>query len=244
MASALEHGIEVVSRLLEQAGVVHEIVPHVPTFRARDAAAAGRADAHYTAKTLVLHDRGGLRVAVIPADCRLDLDKTRRLLGATKHLRLATEDEIRKAFPQFECGALPPIGLPLPEVIDVQLIFLRGILCAGGDHRHSVRLDPRELVRLAEPRVGDVSAVEDPPRSASPRPAETARAARSSLSSTPRCAASSTSCLALLALARGPQEQPAEQHDRDDRALDHHDRARRALVVGGRDAPVRPRPRA
>ena len=161
MASALEHGIEVVSRLLVQAGVVHEIVPHVPTFRAMDEAAAGRADARYTAKTLVLHDRDGLRVAVIPADCRLDLDKARRLLGATKHLRLATEAEIREAFPQFECGALPPIGLPLPEVIDVQLIFLRGILCAGGDHRHSIRLDPRELVRLAEPRVGDVSAVED-----------------------------------------------------------------------------------
>src|SRR3954447_10628576 len=44
--------------------------------------------------------------------------------------------------------------------------------------------------------------------------------------------------LALLALARGAQEQPAEQQDRDDRALDHHDRARRALVVGGGDAPV------
>ena len=61
----------------------------------------------------------------------------------------------------------------------------------------------------------------------------TARAARSSLSSTPCAAASSTQLLALLALARGLQEQPAEEQDRDDRALDHHDRARRALVVGG-----------
>ena len=44
--------------------------------------------------------------------------------------------------------------------------------------------------------------------------------------------------LLLLALARRAQEQPAEQADRDERALDHHDRARRALVVGRRDAPV------
>jgi prolyl-tRNA editing enzyme YbaK/EbsC (Cys-tRNA(Pro) deacylase) len=158
-----EHGIDLVTRLLDQAGVAHQIVPHAPTFRAMDEAAAGHAEARYTAKTLVLHDRGGLRVAVLGADRRLDLDKARRLLGATRHLRLATEDEIRAAFPQFDCGALPPIGLPLPEVIDVELIFLRGILCAGGDHQHSIRLDPRDLVRLAEPRVGDVSApVEDP----------------------------------------------------------------------------------
>jgi Ala-tRNA(Pro) deacylase len=163
MAIALEHGVGRVTHLLEQAGVVHQVVPHAPTFRAMDEAAASHAEAHYTAKTVVLHDRGGLRIAVIPADRKLDLDKARRLLGATKHLRLATEDEIREAFPQFDCGALPPVGLPLPEVIDIQLLFLRGILCAGGDHRHSIRMDPRELVRLAEPRVGDVSAVEDPP---------------------------------------------------------------------------------
>ena len=156
MAIALEHGVGLVTHLLEQAGVVHEVVPHAPTFRAQDEAAASRAEVHYTAKTVVLRDRGGLRVAVIPADCKLDLGKARRLLGATKHLRLATEDEIREAFPQFDCGALPPVGLPLPEVIDVQLIFLRGILCAGGDHRHSIRMDPRELVRLAEPRIGDL----------------------------------------------------------------------------------------
>ena len=84
MAMALEHGIDFVTRLLDQAGVVHQVVPHAPTFRAVDEAAAAHADAHYTAKTVVLHDRGGLRLAVIPADCRLDLDKARRLLGATQ----------------------------------------------------------------------------------------------------------------------------------------------------------------
>jgi hypothetical protein len=30
------------------------------------------------------------------------------------------------------------------------------VLCAGGDHSHAVRLDPRDLVRVSEPRVGDL----------------------------------------------------------------------------------------
>ena len=161
MSTATVHGIGLTTSLLEQAGVDHEVVEHRPTYRALDEAAAVHAEAGYTAKTLVLHDRAGLRVAVVPADRRLDLDKARRLLGASRHLRLATEDEIRDAFPDFDVGALPPVGLPLPEVIDVQLLFRRAIVCAGGDHRHSIRLDPRELVRLAEPRVGDVSTAED-----------------------------------------------------------------------------------
>src|SRR3954471_6645348 len=41
--------------------------------------------------------------------------------------------------------------------------------------------------------------------------------------------------LALLALARAAQEQPAEQADGQDRALDHHDRAGRVLVLQRRD---------
>ena len=38
------------------------------------------------------------------------------------------------------------------------------MLCAGGDHSHSIRLDPLELLRLAEPRVGDICENAGPPR--------------------------------------------------------------------------------
>jgi Ala-tRNA(Pro) deacylase len=155
MAAATDHGVGLIIRRLERARVAHEVVEHSPTFSALQEAAAARAELRYTLKTLILHDRPGLRMAVLPADRRLDLDKARRLLGGTRHLRLATEDEIRASFPDFDAGALPPL-LPVPVVMDVQLLFRRAVLCAGGDHRHSIRLDPRELIRLAEPRVGDI----------------------------------------------------------------------------------------
>lgn len=82
----------------------------------------------------------------------------RRLLDGSHHLRLATEQEIQIAFPAFDVGAMPPVGalLPLPEAVDVRLIYRDHVVCAAGDHRHAVRLDPRDLVRLAEPRVGDL----------------------------------------------------------------------------------------
>ena len=157
-ASSTEHGIALVSRFLEKAGIAHDVVEHRPTYSAIEEARAAHEEPRHTAKTLLLHDREGWRIAVLPANRRLDLERARRLLAGTSHLRLATEDEMRETFPFFDVGALPPVGpmLPLPEVLDVRLLYRDEVLCAGGDHRHAVRLDPRDLVRVAEPRVGDL----------------------------------------------------------------------------------------
>jgi Ala-tRNA(Pro) deacylase len=148
-----DHGVAVVTRFLEQAGIEHE-----PTYSTLAEAEAVHADPRHTAKTLALHDHAGWRIAVLPANHRLDLDRARRLLGASRHLRLASEEEMAVAFPAFDVGALPAVGpmLPLPEVIDVRLLYRDRVVCAGGDHRHAIRLDPRDLIRLAEPRVGDI----------------------------------------------------------------------------------------
>ena len=146
------------AQLLDEAGIEHELVEHPATFSAVDEAAVAGVEPARVAKTLVLHDRDGYRLAVIPAGKRLDLARARDALHATRHLRLATEEEIEVAFPGFEVGALPPLGesLPVPEVVDIRLLYRDRVLCAAGDHRHGVLLDPRELVRVAEPRVADV----------------------------------------------------------------------------------------
>jgi Ala-tRNA(Pro) deacylase len=153
-----DHGVAVVARFLEDAGIAHEVVEHEPTYSTLDEADALHADPRHTAKTLALHDRGGWRIAVLPANHRLDLERARRLLAGTSHLRLATEEEMEVAFPAFDVGALPPVGpmLPLPELIDVRLLYRDRVVCAGGDHRHAIRLDPRDLIRVSEPRVGDI----------------------------------------------------------------------------------------
>jgi Ala-tRNA(Pro) deacylase len=149
------HGIDAVTAFLEAEGVRHEVLEHRPTFSAAAEARAAGSELQGAAKTLALHDRGGYRMAVIPASHRLDLHRTRELLGATGHLRLATEDELERDFPMFDVGAMPPLGpmMPMPEIIDVHLLYHERIVCAGGDHRHALRLDPRDLLRVCEPRV-------------------------------------------------------------------------------------------
>jgi prolyl-tRNA editing enzyme YbaK/EbsC (Cys-tRNA(Pro) deacylase) len=94
----------------------------------------------------------------VPASERLDVSRARELLGASHHLRLATEDELRDDFPAFEVGAVPPFGTArLPEVVDLRLLRHRRIVCAAGEHRCSVVIAAIDLLRIAEPRVADIS---------------------------------------------------------------------------------------
>lgn len=142
---------------LDAAGVEYELVEHQAVYTAADEAAAAGRDLPETAKTLVLIDHDRVRLAVVPASRRLDVERARRALAASRHLRLATEEETAAHFPQFEVGALPPFAVEaVPEVIDIRLLYHGAVLCSAGDHRHSVLLDPRELFRLTEPRVADV----------------------------------------------------------------------------------------
>jgi Ala-tRNA(Pro) deacylase len=156
-ATAEPHGINAVRRFLERRGVPYEIIEHDPTYSAAAEARAAGAELEATAKTVVLHDREGYRLAVIPASERLDVRRTRDILGGSHHLRLASEEELRQDFPAFELGAIPPFGTArLPEVVDVELLRRDRIVCAGGEHRCAVLISTLDLLRVAQPRVAEI----------------------------------------------------------------------------------------
>ena len=158
MSTTQAHGIDAVTAFLDAEGVNHEVVEHRPTFSAAAEARASGAEPREAAKTLALRDHDQYRMAVIPATHRLDLARVRELLGCSSHLRLATEAELEEDFPMFDVGAMPPLGpmVPMPEIIDVHLLYHERVVCGGGDHRHSLRMDPRDLLRVCEPRVASI----------------------------------------------------------------------------------------
>jgi Ala-tRNA(Pro) deacylase len=143
---------------LDGQGVEYELIEHESTMTAAAEAAATHRPKDEFAKTVVLQDVSGYVLAVVPASERLDMQKLRDLLGATRGLRLATEEEIARDFPALEVGATPPVGpmLPKAEVFDRRLLETDRVVCAGGDHRHAFLVDPRDLVRLADAKVADV----------------------------------------------------------------------------------------
>ncbi len=151
--------VKTVSRYLDHHGVGYKVIEHPPTETARSDARASSVPPAHTAKTVVLSDAASVYVlAVVPASEQVDLHKLRALIGETKALQLATESDMAQVFSAFEVGAVPPVGAMVfaDEVVDRRLLEHDRILCGGGDHRHSILLDPHELVRVAEARVGDI----------------------------------------------------------------------------------------
>jgi len=160
------HGIEAVADFLKHKRASYELIEHGKTFAAVDEARAAATSPEQMAKTVLLHDRGGFRAAVIPASEQLDLDKARVVLHASGHLRLASEEEIQREFGAFEPGALPPFGtlLGTPEILDSRLLAYGKVLCSGGDHAHTLKVSPAEIQRLGEPLVADICVTPEPAR--------------------------------------------------------------------------------
>jgi len=147
------------TRHLDTLGIPYEVVEHERAFTAASEADAAGVPAANAAKSVLLHDEEGYRLAVIPAAERLDFGKVRDLLGISRaSLRLATEKQMGAEFPEFELGAIPPLGemLPVPEIVDSRVLDHERVLCNAGDHAHSVLLDPNDIVRASDARVADV----------------------------------------------------------------------------------------
>jgi len=150
--------IDLVRGYLDEQGVEYEILEHEERFTAAAEARASGVDPQGAAKDVVLRSGDSYVLALIPAPERVDLTKVRKVLEVEDRPELATEEEIAERFPGFAVGALPPFGPlhHLPEIVDRRLLNHDRILCSGGDHRHSVRIDPSELVRHADARVADL----------------------------------------------------------------------------------------
>jgi Ala-tRNA(Pro) deacylase len=151
-------GLEAVTRFLDEQGVGYDVREHAATETAAEEARATGLPPSDVAKSIALRDGNRYHLAVIPASHRLDLAKAREAVGAGKSLRLATESEMKTDFPQFDVGALPPLGslLGASELLDGRLLEHEQILCNAGDHRHGLLLDPHELVEVVQPKVVDI----------------------------------------------------------------------------------------
>jgi Ala-tRNA(Pro) deacylase len=144
---------------LEEAGVEYELLPHAHTETAVAEAEALGLEPADVAKTLVVKTPEGYLRTVIPASRRLDLHKLRELSGGGRHkIHLATENDLRSDFPEFELGAVPPLGGAQrnPVVVDERVSERETIVLEAGSHDQSVRIATAELVRATGARVADI----------------------------------------------------------------------------------------
>lgn len=143
--------------VLRREHVSYELLPHRHTETAIAEAEALKVDPDQVGKTLILKTPRGYARVVLRAGDRLDLEKARRTLG-TADVELADEVELVGAYPEFELGAVPPIGGPFDRVlVDERLFDHSFVVFEAGTHDESVRLRTGELLSIAEAEVADLA---------------------------------------------------------------------------------------
>ena len=98
-------------------------IAHRPAYTSIAEARALGIDASEVLKTVAMRVAGGYALIAVPATCRLDMHLVQAAVG-DRHVRLATEQELLRDFPDIELGALPPLGslLGAPLYVDQEVL--------------------------------------------------------------------------------------------------------------------------
>jgi Ala-tRNA(Pro) deacylase len=142
---------------LEAAGIAYETIPHDRTATALAEARALHVEPASVAKTVVLSTPNGIVRAVIPASGRLDVAKVRATLGV-ESVDLLTEAALAGAYPEFELGAVPPIGGPHGDrvLVDIGICEKEFVLFEAGTHDTSIRIASADLAGHESALIGDI----------------------------------------------------------------------------------------
>ena len=145
------------TEVLDAKQVSYELIPHRRTQTAAAEARAVGEDPGHVAKTLVLVTGEGFVRAVLPASERIDLVKVRDVLGDAS-VHLATELVLAGAYPEFELGAVPPVGGAAHDrvLVDRRVSETPSVIFEAGTHEHSVRIETAELVSVADAKIADI----------------------------------------------------------------------------------------
>jgi Ala-tRNA(Pro) deacylase len=144
--------------LLDHENVPFRRLPHVADITAQSTAEHTHTRGRRFAKTVIVWVDGQYAMAVIPAHRYVDLEKVRNWLNAEK-VRLATEYEMVRLFPDCELGAEPPFGnlYELPVYVS-PLLSRDRISFHGGNHEEAIEIDYSDFAAIVKPSVIDVVA--------------------------------------------------------------------------------------
>lgn len=142
---------------LQEQHICYELIPHRRTQSAAAEARATGVDPGHVAKTLVLATGEAFVRAVLSASDRIDLRKVKAILESGD-VHLASEQVLAGRYPEFELGAVPPVGGSGHDLVlvDERLSNAESVVFEAGTHEHSVRIKTADLVSVAGARIADI----------------------------------------------------------------------------------------
>lgn len=143
-------------KILDEKGIKYEVIKHGEAFTAQEIAATTHTPGKEMVKVVILNGDEKYFMVVLPASYRIDNEKLKKTLQV-KNLRLSTEEEFGKLFPDCEVGAMPPFGnlYNIDVYVDRVLTEDETIVFLTGNHRESIKMKYKDLARIVKPNVAD-----------------------------------------------------------------------------------------
>jgi Ala-tRNA(Pro) deacylase len=142
---------------LDQHGVRYDLLQHREAFTSQEIAAASHISGRDIAKVVVVKRGGQLAMAVLPAACKVGVERLARVLG-TADATVAREQEFASLFADCDTGAMPPFGnlYGLEVFVDDELASRQRIIFQAGNHHELVSIAYSDYERLVQPRVTEL----------------------------------------------------------------------------------------
>ncbi len=144
---------------LDENKVSYKVAAHSEVYTAQEIAETLHVHGRKMAKVVMIKAGERFVMTVLPASWRIDMPKLREILG-NKGIRLATEDDFKQLFPDWEPGAMPPFGnlYGLDVYEDKSLTEDEEIFFQAGNHIESIKIKYKDFERLVKPKVADFGA--------------------------------------------------------------------------------------
>jgi Cys-tRNA(Pro)/Cys-tRNA(Cys) deacylase len=171
MAKALKTNV---ARILEAAGIYHEVIGYDAADGDIDATAVAKkigVEPGALFKTLVGRTDKGIFVFCVPGDRDLDLKKAAHAAGGKKLELLAVKELL--PLTGYVRGGCSPIGMkkPYPLFIDSSAKGRDLVVVSGGRIGIQIRIDPKDLIRITGAEFADLSVGANPAdRRTEPKP--------------------------------------------------------------------------
>lgn len=139
---------QTVSGYLQSRHISYDVIAHPYSDSSRKAAETAHVPPEQLAKAVILSDRRGFLMAVVPGDRHVSLEDLWKKLG--RRLSLTPENRLAPVFRDCESGAIPPLGpaYGMETIVDDSLVGQPEVYFESGDHRGLIRVGGDEFLAL------------------------------------------------------------------------------------------------
>lgn len=149
-----------VNDYLKQQGIAFQTDRHAATYTAQQLAHEEHVSGYMVAKPVIVKGAHEFAMCVLSAPDRVDLDLV-AIAMAEDHVRLATENEMVKLFPDCELGAEPPVGsmFGLRTIMDPGLQEDAFLVMQAGTHTEAISMSRMDWERVSDPMVAPIAVI-------------------------------------------------------------------------------------